>query len=266
MKKKIRLSFFILLVIFLLSACNTPEKEGVKKAVDKEYEYNTVILKNPNEPSAGKADIQKIDGYSEIAVEGLEFPYEIPDSHLVIESVGAYTGVYTEDLSMDNVDGIPAAVVRNTSDKPVSYASFQVQYTDNVNLLCGFACSNLNAGYSAVLLCDNKKLNAGDVTQFRITSPTEMPGESLTVLDGIVGVDYKDGKLILTNQTEDSLGTVYIRYKYIAGGNAYRGGVTQTVTASYLNGYDTCRLDAGDFDPDNCAIICVENDENTVNR
>ena len=58
--------------------------------------------------------------------EGI-FPYQIPNTSLVIQKVRSYDGVFIEDGSDRKVSGISAIVVENVGDEYIEYAKISMQ-------------------------------------------------------------------------------------------------------------------------------------------
>ena len=255
----------VLLSALIMCSCGEKKQEPneVGGHVAEEYAYNTEIIRSENAPVPGAADISKLTDYQEGAIDGVSLPFEVPDTPLVIDSVGAYNGQYVEDSSMDACAGVPAVVVRNTSDQIVSFASFKVRYGEGEDAVCSFRPTNLKAGCSALVLTEDKTLQFDKMTAFEIVKSSAILIDELTMIDDMVGVSYDNGKIVLTNLKERSLGTVYIRYKFITDANAYLGGVTCSVLVENAQPYKTYLIPAGNFDPERCEIICVENDDNT---
>ena len=248
------------LVILSLSACNTMTTPPKKTAVDPEYADNTEILRNPNAPVNAAVLINDIEGYTEKSIPKTKFPRKIADTHLYVDSVGAYTGAYVEDMSMTECKDVFACVIRNDSDQLLSYSSFNIIYGDDESVKCGFHATNIKPHCSALVLSDDKNVKFDVVLYFQPNEPMEVLSDGLTMLDGSVGVSYKDGMLVVTNLTENDLGTVYIRYKMFTGGNVYLGGFTGSIMVENVKAFETYHVDAGVFNPDTCEIVCVEND------
>lgn len=246
------LGVLLILLIFALtlSAC-------ARGSVDKEYAYNTVIISNADAPVTGVADISKLEGYTEGTVEGFNGSYYIPDTDLEIISVGSYSGRYVEDLSFDPCEDLLALVVRNTSESIISYSSFSVNGSDDT--MCYFTPTNLRPGCSALVLAGDKETKFSDIKSFEASSGMQVFIKELTMLDGTVGVSYLDGKFVVTNLTNQNLGSVYIRYKFITGANAYFGGVTCSTNIDNVEPYETYLISDDDFDDVQCEIISVEN-------
>lgn len=253
----------LFLLILSLTACGntTPPK---RTAVEEKYAYNTEIIHNPNAPVDAAVLIKDIKGYTEQKIYKVKFPRKIADTHLYVESVGSYTGPYFEDMSMEPCENVFAAVIRNDSDKVISYSSFNIIYGDDDHVKCGFHTTNLKPHCTALVLSDDKTVTFDKVLYFQPNEPMEVLADSLTMLGGTVGVSYSDGKLVVTNLTAEDLGTVYIRYKMFGDGNVFLGGFTGSVIVENVSAFETYEADAGIFNPDTCEIICVENEMSAI--
>lgn len=254
--KKSRLSVILCLTALLLMV--TVLFSGCGKGVDKEYEYNTVIISNDNAPVDGDAEIESLTGYTEDADQKfVELPFAVDDIGVEIVSVGKYTGPFTDNGTNDAVEDVLAVVVRNTTDQVVSFSTFTVNYAPEK--FCTFSPTNLPANQSALVFTVSEPVKYEDVKQFKITDSMSVLADGLPMIEDIVGVDFVDGQFIITNKTGDDIGDVYVRYKNCVEGNAYLGGITFSVVAMDMTAYETRKVDAKDFDPETSVIIAVEN-------
>ncbi|MBE6824002.1 MAG: hypothetical protein E7513_01515 [Ruminococcaceae bacterium] len=239
----------LVLVAIMVSGCG---------GVDKEYEYNTEIIINENAPVEGEPQLESITGYVEDTKQDfLKLPYAIENTSLEIVSIGKYTGVYTDSGSNENVEDILAIVVKNVSDKVVSYSNVSFAYGDDV--ACSFSPTNLPPNQSALVFTNTEKIPYKNVKKFECVDAMEVPAEKLPLLEDKVGVDFKDGEFIITNLTNENLGDVYVRYKNFTDGNAYLGGITYSVVATDVEPYETYKVPADNYNAETSVIIAVEN-------
>lgn len=228
--------------------------------VDKEYEYNTEVISLENAPKEGDADIEAITGYAEDSKqELLELPYAIGDTGLEITSIGKYTGLYTDNGENTEVTDILGLVVKNTSDKVVSYSSIQFEYAKDKQ--CTFNATNLPSQQSVLLFTSVKPVQYDDVKKLELIDSMAVPADSLPMVEG-VGVDCKDGEFIVTNHNKEDVGDVYIIFKNTIDGNVYLGGITYSVEVFDLKGYETRKVPAENFDAEKSVIVAVQNYEN----
>lgn len=263
-KSKVSVIFSLVIVLVLvvvLTACG-------KGGVDKEYEYNTEIISNANAPVEGEPNIKEITGFVEDSEqEFLELPYDIGDTGMQIVSIGKYSGAYTDANANKEVKDVLAVVVKNPTEKVISYSNFTMQYCDEFK--CTFTPTNVPKGQSVLVFAvknaeEAQSVSYADVEKLECVDSMAVTSDSLPLLEGTVGVDFKDGEFIVTNLTRRDLGDVYIRYKNAGSGNAYLGGVTYSCVAFDLKGFETQKVPAENFNAETSVIIAVENhiDEN----
>lgn len=229
-----------------------------KNSVDEEYEYNTVIETNENKPVVGEPEIEQITGFVEDKEQKfLDLPYTIENTDLEIVAIGKYSGVIVENGTTEDVTDVLAIIVKNSSDKIVSFSSFSVEYDNDATT--GFNPTNLPAGMSSLVFTTTPYVDYEDVKKFEVSDPMAVMTDSLPMLEGTVGVDYKDGNFIITNLTGEELGDVYVRYKSCGDGNVYLGGATYSVMVSDVMPYETYTVAAENYVEGSSVIIAVEN-------
>lgn len=242
----------------------TTTVEYKKPEYHDEFTYNTEIITNPDAPTDDKPEISKIEGYTEIKDQKfLSLPMSfdakmngVDTEALRIVSIGSFTGTYIDGEESD-VKDILAMVVTNPSDKVLSVASIDVAYDDSK--VCSFTPSNIPPKCSALIMSDGMPVQYSDVKKLDMTLKFAVPQDQMTMINGKVGVDFKESQFIVTNLTDEPLGDVYIRYKRISDGNVYYGAKTFSVTADNLLPYETQMVDAPDFDAAKYVVISVEN-------
>lgn len=237
-------------VIVIVAACST-------RGVDKEYQYNTEIITNPNAPDNSGADIESISDFVEDTDQDfIDLPYTVDDTDIEIIAIGKYTGAYSEVSDTDEVEDVLAIVVKNNSQKVVSYSSISVDCGNGIE--CSFSPTNLPSGQSSLVFTNSNAVSYADVTKFECVDSMFVMADELSMLDGKVGIDYKDGEFIVTNLTGDNLGDVYIRYKNCSDGNVYLGGVTHSTVVKNVEPFETYKVSADSFDEQTSVIIAVE--------
>ncbi len=247
------LAVIILVLVALIIILAIPNNNSV----DKEYEYNTEIVSLDTLSSADEADISKLTGFVEDTDQKLaKLPFKIEGTPLVITAIGKYSGIQYDNGSNSEVDDVFAIVVQNTSDQIISYSNFNLKLNDSTT--CSFSPTNIPANCSALVLPINETPLYSDVDTFKVSDGMAVLTDSLPLLQGTVGVDYKDGEFIVTNLTDEPLGDVYIRYKNMSQGNAYLGGMTYSVHAEDVQPYETYFVEAEKYDPEISVIISVE--------
>lgn len=225
--------------------------------VDAKYQYNTEIISLENSPVSGDPVIEEITGFTEDKKQDfLELPYMVGDTNIQIVAVGSYTGPYVDNGTYEDVSDVLAIVITNTSDKIISYSNFTVEFAKN--LKCSFSPTNIPAHQSALLLPLENAVSYDDVKKFEVTDSMQVLSNTLPLIAGTVGVDYKDGEFIITNLTGNNLGDVYIRYKNVSSGNVYLGGITLSEVVKDVQSYETYMVEVERFDPETSVIVSVE--------
>lgn len=251
-------AFAVFTACVLIFMCVVLSLAGCGKGVDEEYQYNTQIEINENKPVEGEADVTAITGYVEDTEQKfLELPYSVKDTDIEIVSIGKYSGVYSENGTNDEVKDVLALVVRNKSAKVISYSNFTMKYDTDKE--CSFSPTNLPGNQSSLVFTGAEPVAYKDVKKLEYVDSMAVMSEKLPLLEGVVGVDYKDGKFVVTNLTGDDLGDVYIRFKNSTDGNAYLGGITYSVLVPDVKAYETYVVDAEDYDEATSVILAVEN-------
>lgn len=252
MRNRLILSVILLLICCLmLSACE-------KTQVDDEYAYNTSIIKNPDAPIGGVADLTKIEEYHELSVKGIEPGYEIPDTDLVVESIGSYSGVYVEDGRNKKHDDVLTMLVYNASDQMVSYSEFIVRYGEKDEETCAFSPTNIRPGCRALVMCGDPEVKASDIKELKIGSGMQVLTDVPLLPEDAVGISFYDNQFVITNLSDRAIDELTIRYKYVTGANCYLGGVTGTAHAYHIEPYGTVKARGGKFSDVTCEIIAVE--------
>lgn len=237
-------------VIVIVSACSM-------RGVDKEYEYNTEIIKNSNAPGAGTVDVESITDFTpDLEQEFISLPYTVKDTDIEIVAIGSYTGDYMESKLSKDVDDDLAIVVKNNSSQIVSYSSITIDCGNDK--ICTFSPTNLPSNQYSLVFPNSDAVSYADVTKFECTDSMAVMTDSLTMLNGTVGVDYKDGEFILTNLTGDNLGDVYIRYRNCTPDNIYLGGITNSVVCKGVEPFETYKIPVDNFSAETSVIVAVE--------
>lgn len=257
--KKIKPSTILCIaVILVLIAVIVIVALLTRGGVAKEYQYNTEIISLDNAPDAEQPQVESITGFVEDKEQTfLQLPYQVEDTCIEIISVGKYTGKFTDNGTNDDVKDVLAIVITNTSDKVISYSSVTFEYAND--LTCTFSPTNIPAHQSALVLTTVEGVPYKNIEKLECVDNMIVLADKLQMLEGTVGVDYKDGEFIVTNLTNKNLGDVYIRYKNSSDGNAYLGGITLSEVIKDVEPYETYKVEARDFDPETSVIVSVEN-------
>lgn len=169
----------------------------------------------------------------------IHFPYNITGTDLVIEQVNSYNGIYFEDGSDREVSNVAAIVLRNNGQTCIEYVNITVKCND---ILLQFVGSTLEAGERMIILeADGKNYQTGKYTDCTadVASITE-----LVMSENLVCVEEQEnGKLLVTNLTEENIPCIRIFYKYYMDDvDVYVGGITYTAKVVDLNAGASCTV------------------------
>lgn len=162
--------------------------------------------------------------------EPISFPYQVPESGLVIEDIRGYDGPYLEDGGDDDVTGVAAAIVKNQGSVDVEYAKLELEIGGQ-NL--SFVLSDLPAGESvAVQEANRAQLPSGEC----FSCLAEIAENNLEQSEGLITVEEQSsGRLLVTNISGSDIACVRIFYKYyMEEEGSYLGGITFTAKLTEL--------------------------------
>lgn len=163
---------------------------------------------------------------SEQATNKLTFPYDIPNTDLIIQKITSYDGIYLEDGSDSSVSDIYSIVLKNNGDTDIEYVRIALKCDDTE---LSFEASDIPAGASVVAQESSKtEYHAGKYTDCRADIADGINLEQSA--DTIKVQENKDGSLTVFNLTDSSIPCVRLFYKfYMEEEKAYIGGITYTV-------------------------------------
>lgn len=247
MKKRNIIFIAVFLIVVIVVTVILVLNFSPRRSVDKEYADNTSIIENTLKPQSGTVNVENIEGFTEQSVSYIDLPYTIPETDMEITQIGSFTGNNKEDIF--------ALIIKNNSDKVISYSS--INFTTNKGDI-SFSPTNLPQGVSTLVFPENQDIKFSDINKLTFKDKLVVNSDELSLLNSKVGIKFQDGNFVLTNLTNENLGSVYIRYKNITKGNAYLGGETYSVVQKNVEPYETYLVTATDFDAEKCAIISVE--------
>lgn len=165
------------------------------------------------------------------------FPYVIPDTELVIRYVDSYSGIFIEDGSDVEANGITAMVVTNLSNTHIEYAN--ISLTRNGKVLA-FSLSALPAGATMVVQEANATAYTDGEYYDCVCEVAEI--ETLEMSESLLRVEEdENGALVVTNLTDKTIPTIRIFYKfYMSDEDVYVGGITYTAKIQDLGGGASC--------------------------
>lgn len=212
--------------------------------------------------SAKVSDWYNLPGYingaekdEEQIICGVTLPYQVQGTPIIIEGIGQYTGPFVEDGNDEPEANVLAIVVRNGSDADVEYAEVHFSTGDGSEAV--FHISTLPAGSGAVVLEQNKReYNAEETLTF--ADKLYAQAEEMSLMEDDVRVTAEDGALTLENLTDQSLGTVYVRYKNKLNDNYYLGGITYSCKFENVGAGDEITEQTKHFTVDGSTVLMVK--------
>ena len=212
--------------------------------------------------SSEASDQYNLPGYingaekdAEQTICGVALPYQVQDTPIIIEGIGQYTGPFVEDGNDEPEANVLAIVVRNGSDADVEYAEVHFSTGDGSEAV--FHISTLPAGSSAVVLEQNKREYSAEET-LTFTDKLYAQAEDMSLMEDDVRVTAEDGALTLENLTDQSLGTVYVRYKNKLNENYYLGGITYSCKFENVGAGDKITEQTKHFTVDGSTVLMVK--------
>lgn len=192
---------------------------------------------------------------------GLERPhailnFTIPDTELVIESVGQYTGPNLED-GQDTPTGNAASIVlRNDSDRVLQYAAITLQAGD---AQVPFQVTTLLPGARVQAIALDGQAYQPDVS-YSFISCEPAYCDTVSKLEDQFTVSGASGSLTLTNKSDQTYGHVSVYYKYMQG-DLYLGGITYRCTFEDVAPGAALEQPAGHYNPDSSVILMLTTGE-----
>lgn len=212
--------------------------------------------------SSEASDWYNLPGYingaekdAEQTICGVALPYQVQDTPIIIEGIGQYTGPFVEDGNDEPEANVLAIVVRNGSDADVEYAEVHFSTGDGSEAV--FHISTLPAGSSAVVLEQNKREYSAEET-LAFADKLYAQAEEMSLMEDDVRVTAEDGALTLENLTDQSLGTVYVRYKNKLNENYYLGGITYSCKFENVGAGDKITEQTKHFTVDGSTVLMVK--------
>ena len=181
--------------------------------------------------------------------------YAIPDTGLVIESVGQYTGPNIED-GQDTPTGNAASVVlRNDSDRVLQYAMLTLQAGE---AQVSFKITTLPPGARVQAIALDGQAYQPEATYSYLSCETAY-SDSISKMDTLFRTEGESGSLTLTNLSDESYQHVSVYYKYIQD-DIYLGGITYRCTFENVAPGASLQQAAGHYDPATCEIMMLTTD------
>lgn len=170
-------------------------------------------------------------------VSGLKLPYTIPGTGLILERVEAYSGIYVEDGSNADIQGVAMILLHNRGKSDIDLATIQLTYGEFTR---EFVVTSLPKGMSAVIQEKNKKAMAAGILTECTATVIESNKETQLSYTQISVVENTDNSLTIKNLTNRDIPSARIFYKYFMNDQQLLvGGVTFTVNVIDLKAGQT---------------------------
>lgn len=171
-------------------------------------------------------------------VNGLTFPFQVDDSKLEIASVFSYSGM-NPDCNDESAEKVGAIQLSNNSDNYLESADITVVLANDEEL--AFRVEDIPAGQT-VMAFDIENQPYNDETVMEIYADTQYAEES-SLHEDRLSVTADENGITVTNQTEEQISGISVRYHCILDG-AYWGGKCYQDTIEMLAPEDSVLLDA----------------------
>ena len=193
---------------------------------------------------------------TETVPSGLQLPYLIPGTELVLETVNPYTGVFLEDGSDAEVQNIYTVVIRNRSSHCAEYIDLTITREDGKKL--NFIASAIEAGATVVVM---ESSAAGyeevgiETCSARVATLEQMEMSR----DAIEIKEDASGSLVVTNISDVDIPCLRIFYKfYMPDVNVYVGGITYTAKVLDLGKGETKVVIPSHYAKGNSKVVMIK--------
>ena len=167
----------------------------------------------------------------------LNFPYNIPDTYLVLRDIVMYEGPYMEDGSNDYVVNVAAIIVENTAKFGVENATVTLCW---LNGQYRFEVQMLPPGESVLVLDTNRQKYIK--RQWTACAGEQQAVDQLSWKTNIQVIE-KDDLISLKNTSQEEYENINIYYKaYLTDENLYLGGRVQCFQVDRLDGYEFIQI------------------------
>lgn len=178
----------------------------------------------------------------------------LSDGNLVVESIGSYTGNFLEDGSDTPIVDVAAMLVTNNSSQMLQVG--QIDFKVNDSETATFLISNLPAGTSVLVLEKNGRTynSKEDYSYGNVTSAYM---DSASTHSDKFDISMEDGKVILKNKTDKTYSKIYVYYKYVQIGGAYKGGITYRTLLENVASGATAEAVASHMNPSSSRVVDI---------
>ncbi|MDO4491088.1 MAG: hypothetical protein Q4B85_08485 [Lachnospiraceae bacterium] len=187
-------------------------------------------------PQYTKKENQNQDITDDSAVQEITFPYEIPDTGIIVDQMLSYDGAYMEDGSGDEIGGVAAITFTNNGSSAIEFIQF-IAVQNGVERR--FCASDIPQGAQCLAMEVNRAgFDGSPCTSFVADTAW---ADSLDMASSQISVEEnEEGTLTVTNVSGADIPCVRIFYKYyMSDMDAYVGGITFNAKITDLKAGDT---------------------------
>lgn len=187
--------------------------------------------------------------------KGLEFPYELEDGKLVVDSLFQFTGT-NPDCNDEDGENVAALTVINQSEQHLKSAEIEVQLSNDTKLV--FEVKDVPAGQSVIVFEKNN-------TAFELTDKcaaikdTAEFEEKTTLLEDKIAIDVQGTTITLTNTTEEDLTNLLLHCHCLVD-EAYFGGLTYTYPVENIPAGESITVQADECYLGEAIVVRVNQD------
>ncbi len=185
--------------------------------------------------------------------EGITFPATVEGYQLEIEKLAAYDGMFVEDGSNVQVQGVAMLLLKNNGEFPIEYTEITVEY-ESATLV--FAVTALPVGARLVV----QEKNGQAVPEGKALSCRALVVQraELSLSDAVEITENGDDTFTVTNLTKETIPTVRVFYKYyMEEQGIYVGGIAFTVRLTRLGGGSSMTVQPAHYATDTCKVVMV---------
>ena len=227
--------------------------------IDK-LQNNEVKVENVEKPSEGSAKVSEISGFNyddSKKVGGLELPYQVDGTDLVIENIGQYTGPFVEDGSDTPKANVMSLLVTNNSKKVVQYGEIKLKINGNDTAV--FKVTNLPSGTSTLVMESTGNIEFNEDDKYKCLDSVQADLDKMSLNENKIKIVKKeDGTIGIKNVSDKDFETVYVYYKYFQKGGAYLGGITYRVKFENVKAGKTAEEKTSHYSKDFSDILMVD--------
>ena len=182
------------------------------------------------------------------------FPCQVPGYDLVVEKLAPYDGMFVEDGTNVQSEGVAMLLIRNEGEFSVEYTQICVEYPQETLL---FDISALPDGEKLVVQeKTGKKLPEGEPVS--VTAMVVRRAEMEMSEDQIQVIDNGDNTLTIRNVSNKAIPTIRIFYKYyMENEQIFVGGIAFTLRVTQLGPGDQVTVQPAHYASQTSRVVMV---------